>query len=281
MKKFNVMVMVYVLLFTVGSSAQQISKNILSEITPDSLKIGYSKTTNIVFPFAIKSVDRGSEDVLVQKGKGFENILQIKAAKQEFVPTNLTVVTADGKLYSFLLSYDEQNPQLNLSVNTTEPLKQHVLFSSGSGNEQELQLYSKLAFYDKCRIRGEKESEYGIKLHLNGIFIQNDVMYYRIVVVNHSKIKYDIDQFRFFIRDSKKVKRTASQEIEIAPLHILNNYETIDEESENTFVFAVPKFTIPEKKYLAIQLMEKNGGRYLTIQVKNKKLVQVTVLPKL
>ena len=281
MKKFNVMVMVYVLLFTVGSSAQQISKNILSEITPDSLKIGYSKTTNIVFPFAIKSVDRGSEDVLVQKGKGFENILQIKAAKQEFVPTNLTVVTADGKLYSFLLSYDEQNPQLNLSVNTTEPLKQHVLFSSGSGNEQELQLYSKLAFYDKCRIRGEKESEYGIKLHLNGIFIQNDVMYYRIVVVNHSKIKYDIDQFRFFIRDSKKVKRTASQEIEITPLHILNNYETIDEESENTFVFAVPKFTIPEKKYLAIQLMEKNGGRHLTIQVKNKKLIQVTVLPKL
>ena len=281
MKKFNVMVMVYVLLFTVGSSAQQISKNILSEITPDSLKIGYSKTTNIVFPYAIKSVDRGSEDVLVQKGKGFENILQIKAAKQEFVPTNLTVVTADGKLYSFLLSYDEQNPQLNLSVNTTEPLKQHVLFSSGSGNEQELQLYSKLAFYDKCRIRGEKESEYGIKLHLNGIFIQNDVMYYRIVVVNHSKIKYDIDQFRFFIRDSKKVKRTASQEIEITPLHILNNYETIDEESENTFVFAVPKFTIPEKKYLAIQLMEKNGGRHLTIQVKNKKLIQVTVLPKL
>jgi len=281
MKKFNVMVMVYVLLFTVGSSAQQISKNILSEITPDSLKIGYSKTTNIVFPFAIKSVDRGSEDVLVQKGKGFENILQIKAAKQEFVPTNLTVVTADGKLYSFLLSYDEQNPQLNLSVNTTEPLKQDVLFSAGSGNEQELQLYSKLAFYDKCRIRGEKESEYGIKLHLNGIFIQNDVMYYRIVVVNHSKIKYDIDQFRFFIRDSKKVKRTASQEIEIAPLHILNNYETIDEESENTFVFAVPKFTIPEKKYFAIQLMENNGGRHLTIQVKNKKLVQVTVLPKL
>ena len=281
MKKFNVMVMVYVLLFTVGSSAQQISKNILSEITPDSLKIGYSKTTNIVFPYAIKSVDRGSEDVLVQKGKGFENILQIKAAKQEFVPTNLTVVTADGKLYSFLLSYDEQNPQLNLSVNTTEPLKQHVLFSSGSGNEQELQLYSKLAFYDKCRIRGEKESEYGIKLHLNGIFIQNDVMYYRIVVVNHSKIKYDIDQFRFFIRDSKKVKRTASQEIEITPLHILNNYETIDEESENTFVFAVPKFTIPEKKYFAIQLMENNGGRHLTIQVKNKKLIQVTVLPKL
>src|SRR3970282_2453378 len=103
MKKFNVMVMVYVLLFTVGSSAQQISKNILSEVTPDSLKIGYSKTTNIVFPYAIKSVDRGSEDVLVQKGKGFENILQITAEKQEFVPTNLTGLHDDGKVFLFRL----------------------------------------------------------------------------------------------------------------------------------------------------------------------------------
>ncbi|QIH37336.1 conjugative transposon protein TraN [Flavobacterium sp. Sr18] len=281
MKKINVVVMVCAALFTIGAFAQQNSKNSLSEITPDSLAIGYSKTTNIVFPYAIKSVDRGSADILVQKAKGLENILQIKAAKVDFIPTNLTVVTSDGKLYSFILRYDEQTPYLNLSVNTTEPHKRDGLFSAESGNEQQLQLYSKLALYDKSKIEGGKESRYGVKLHLNGIFIQNDVMYYRIVVANHSKIKYDVDQFRFFIRDSKKVKRTASQEIEITPLYILNNSETIDEESENTFVFALPKFTIPEKKYLVVQLMEKNGGRHLTIQVKNKKLVQVTVLPKL
>ena len=281
MKKINVMVMVCAVLFTIGAFAQQSSKNSLLEITPDSLAIGYSKTTNIVFPYAIKSVDRGSVDILVQKAKGIENILQIKAAKPEFIPTNLTVVTADGKLYSFLLRYDEQTPYLNLSVNMTEPFKQEVLFSAGSENEQELQLYSKLALHDKSRIKGCKESKYGVKLDLNGISIQNNVMYYRIVVVNYSKIKYDVDQFRFFIRDSKKVRRTASQEIEITPLYILNNDETIDEESENTFVFAVPKFTIPEKKYLVLQLMEKNGGRHLAIQIKNKKLVQLTVLPKL
>lgn len=281
MKKINVLVMMCAVLFTIDAFAQQSSKNSLSEITPDSLSIGYSKTTNIVFPYAIKSVDRGSTDILVQKAKGLENIIQIKAAKMDFIPTNLTVVTADGKLYSFLLQFDEQNPNLNLSMHTTEPFGQNVLFSAGSGNEQELLLYSKLALYDKSKIEGGKESRYGVKLQLNGIFIQNDVMYYRIIVVNHSKIKYDVDQFRFFIRDSKKVKRTASQEIEIIPLYILNNDETIAEESENTFVFAVPKFTIPEKKYLVLQLMEKNGGRHLAIQVKNKKLVQVTVLPKL
>jgi conjugative transposon TraN protein len=281
MKNFNVVVMVYLVLFTIGLSAQQISKNSLSEIEPDSLAIGYSKTTNIVFPYAIKSVDRGSQDVLVQKAKGLENILQIKAAKQGFIQTNLTVVTADGKLYPYVLNYDEQSPQLNLSMNRTKQEGQEIYFSSQSNNEEELQEYSKLAFYNKKKVRGEKENKYAIKFQLNGIFIQNDVIYYRILVANKSKIKYDVDQLRFFIRDNKKVKRTASQEIEITPIYILNNVATIDEESENTFVFAVPKFTIPEKKYLSIQLMEKNGGRHLELHVKNKKLVKVTILPQL
>lgn len=281
MKNFNVLVMVYLVLFSIGAVAQQTSKNRLTQIESDSLAIGYSKTTNIVFPYAIKSVDRGSLDVLVQKAKGIENILQIKAAQQGFVQTNLTVVTADGKLYSFVLNYDEQSPQLNLSLNETKEEEPEIFFSSENRNEEQVEQYSKLAFHNKGKIRGEKDNKYDVKFQLNGIFIQNDVMYYRILVANNSTIKYDVDQLRFFIRDNKKVKRTSSQEIEIIPVYILNNAATIDEESENTFVFALPKFTIPEKKYLAIQLMEKNGGRHVELQVKNKKLLKVTVLPKL
>ena len=281
MKNFNLLVMGYLLLLTMTAFAQQTDKNRLSKIEPDSLTIAYSKTTNIVFPFAIKSVDRGSQDILVQKAKGLENILQIKAAQKGFFQTNLTVVTADGKLYSFVLNYGENSPQLNLTVNKTKPEGQEIYFSSESGNEKDVQEYSKLAFYDKKKIRGEKESNYDIEFQLSGIFIRDDVMYYRIKVKNNSKINYDIDQLRFFIRESKKVKRTASQEIEITPIYILNNVVKIEGETENTFVFALPKFTIPEKKYLAIQLMEKNGGRHVELHAKNTKLVQVTVLPKL
>lgn len=281
MKNFNLLVMGYLLLITISAFAQQTGKNRLSKIEPDSLTIAYSKTTNLVFPFAIKSVDRGSQDILVQKAKGLENILQIKAAQKGFFQTNLTVVTADGKLYSFVLNYGENSPQLNLTVNKTKPEGQEIYFSSETGNEKDVQEYSKLAFYDKKKIRGEKESTYEIEFQLNAIFIRDDVMYYRIKVTNNSKINYDIDQLRFFIRDNKKVKRTASQEIEITPIYILNNVVKIEGETENTFVFAIPKFTIPEKKYLAIQLMEKNGGRHVELHVKNTKLVQVTVLPKL
>jgi len=281
MKNSTVLVIVYLLLFTINLFAQQTSKNSLSEIEPDSLAIGYSKTTNIIFPYAIKSVDRGSQDILVQKANGLENILQVKAAQQGFIQTNLTVVTAEGKLYSYILNYDDQSPQLNISMNKTESDGPEIYFSSENRNEKEVEEYSKLAYYDKKELRAGKKNKYGIKFQLNGIFIQNDVMYYRILVANYSKINYDVDQLRFFIRDDKKVKRTAFQEIEITPIYVLHDVVTIDEESENTFVFAVPKFTIPEKKYLAIQLMERNGGRHLELQVKNRKLLQVSVLPKL
>lgn len=281
MKKFNLQVIGCLLFMTIGAFAQQTSKNNLSKIESDSLLIAYSKTTNIIFPFAIKSVDKGSPDILVQKAKGLENILQIKAAQKGFIQTNLTVVTADGKLYSFVLNYDEQFPQLNLTLNKTKSEGQEIYFSDELENPQNVQGYSKLAFYDKKKLRGEKESNYDIDFRLNGIFIHDEIMYYRIKVTNNSKINYDIDQLRFFIRDTKKVKRTASQEIEINPIYILNNVAKIDGETENTFVFALPKFTIPEKKYLAIQLMEKNGGRHVELHVKNTKLVQVTVLPKL
>ena len=281
MKNLKTVVMGFTVLFTIGAFAQQTNRNRLTKIESDSVAIGYSKTTNIVFPYAIKSVDRGSQDILVQKAKGLENILQVKAAQRGFIPTNLTVVTADGKLHSFVLNYNEQSPHLNLFVNKIEVERQEIYFSDDSGNKEEIQEYSKLAFYEKSKIRGGKEYRHEIKFQLNGIFIQNDIMYFRLIVENSSKIKYDIDQLRFFIRDTKRVKRTATQEIEITPTYILNDVSAIDGKAENTFVFALSKFTIPADKYLAIQLMEKNGGRHLELDVKNKKIEKVVVLPTL
>lgn len=281
MKNLNVLVVVYFLLVTICATAQQTVKKQLFKIEPDSLTIGFSKTSNIIFPFAIKSVDIGSQDVLVQKAKGVENILQVKAAQFGFQETNLTVITADGEFYSFILNYDENAPILNLSLNKDKSKSQEVYFAPDISNEKAVQEYSKLAFYDKKKLRGEKESKYKIDFELNGIFVKDDVMYYRVTVTNNSKIDYDIDQLRLFIRDTKKIKRTASQEIEITPIYILNDVIQIQWESENTFVYALPKFTIPEQKYIAIQLTEKNGGRHLELHIKNKKLIKVQVLPTL
>ena len=52
--------------------------------------------------------------------------------------------------------------------------------------------------------------------------------------------------------------------------------------SNNTvFVVALEKFTIPDKKYFAIQMMEKNGGRHFLLKVRNKDIMKARVLPDL
>jgi conjugative transposon TraN protein len=281
MKNLNVLVMAYSVLFTIGAFAQQTSKNRLTKIESDSLAIGYSKTTTIVFPYAIKSVDRGSGAVLVQKAKGVENILQLKAAQHDFTETNLTVVTSDDQLYSFVLNYDEQTPLLNLVVSKAKRSLPEHWDSAENENEAVLQSYAALASYEKKKVHGIKDTKYNMLLQLNGLFIHENVMYYRIIVENNSNINYDISQLRFFIRDQIKVKRTASQEIEIKPLYILNNTSVIEGKTAVCFVFALANFTIPEEKYLAIQLMEDKGRRHLELQVNNKRLMQLGVLPVL
>jgi hypothetical protein len=62
-------------------------------------------------------------------------------------------------------------------------------------------------------------------------------------------------------------------------LYVKNGVKSITANSEHMVIYALPKFTIPEKKYLAIQVMEQDGGRQLELKVKNRKLAKVTILP--
>src|SRR5687768_14524787 len=73
------------------------------------LAISFNKTTSLVFPYSIRSVDRGSRDVLAQKAKGVENVLQVKAGRKGFAETNLTVITADGTLHQFTVTYSDSS----------------------------------------------------------------------------------------------------------------------------------------------------------------------------
>src|SRR3546814_16079260 len=95
-------------------------------------------------------------------------------------------------------------------------------------------------------------------------------MYYQLELSNDSHIGYDIGQVRVYILDKRKAKRTASQELELQPLFIQGNTQRIDGMSSQTIVVAVDKFTIPDKKYLAIQMLEGNGGRHLELRERSE-----------
>ena len=236
------------------------------------LNITCNKTTNLIFPFAVQSADRGSKDVLVQKVKDAENVLQLKADKPNFPQTNLTVITTDGKLYSFIVDYASEPSQMNISFK--KDTSASVIFSETISNEKTLNVIAQKIDKSKRTMHGVNDKHDAMQLCLKGLYINNDVFYFQLSLQNKSFISYDIDAIRFFIRDRQKYKRTATQETEIKPLYLYGNIKNVKGKSLQTSVIALPKFTLPDAKYLSVQVLEKNGGRDLHLNLQNWHIMQ-------
>jgi hypothetical protein len=232
-----------------------------------SLAIATDKTTSLIFPFPIRHVDRGTKDILVQQVKEADNILLVKAASEKFPETNLSVVTNDGSVYTFRVSY------------TNDPSV--WVWRVPVQNEVTLATYCNGILDNKRTMRGIGDHSWDMLAKVIGIYIKGDVIYYQLKLDNQSPINYDLELLKFYIRDKKKGKRTASQENELTPLYVAGNTSQVKANTTNTIVVALDKFTIPDRKYLAIQIMEKNGGRHLLIRVDNRKIIRAILLPDL
>ncbi len=251
-----------------------------SYIVPYKLEVTFNKTTNLVFPTPIASVDRGSQDIIVEKAVGVENILRVKADVKTFEETNLSVITNDGKFYSFLVNYNHNPSYLNVDISSLfspihrTSMQTEWLTSSVAMTEQNLKTFCESAISQEANIHGVKNKESKMSLALTGFYVKEHVMFCRLRIENDSQINFDIEQFRLYIRDKKQSKRTAAQENEVLPLYISGDTSGVKRKAKDTLVIAVPKFTIPDGKYMAIEIMERNGGRHLTLNVKNRHVVK-------
>ena len=248
---------------------------------PTQLGITFNKTTSVVFPTIIKSVDRGSRDVLAQKAKGVENVLQLKAAREGFPETNLTVITADGSIHQFTINYLKQPSQLVWTVDVQDVEDQETnvsLIFETDMTESDMENYSKRIVNIKRTIHFIKQGNNKIHLSLNGIFVKENVIFYHFRIANQSNINYDVDYLRFYVRDKTKVKRTASQEVQMKPIYVHGNGNSIKGHSFEEIVYALEKFTIPDAKRLVIEMFEHNGGRHLKLFIKNKTIVNARLI---
>jgi conjugative transposon TraN protein len=241
----------------------------------DTLDITFLKTTSLIFDYPIINVDRGSRDVLAQKVREVDNTLQIKAARRSFPETNLTVITADGKLHHFYVCYSEEPQTQTFKIDSTDV---EIKFKERL-NVKEFQRKSDRILRGRKHSAVENVSKYKIKFSLNGIYIDDDVIFYQVQIKNKSNINYDIQSLRFFIRDKQKLKRTASQEDELFPLYVKDKISKINGRASASIVYALQKFTIPNAETLDIELFEKNGGRNLRLRIDNQAIVKAEWLP--
>jgi hypothetical protein len=116
---------------------------------------------------------------------------------------------------------------------------------------------------DKRRIYYLAAWSYGILLQLNGVYSRENMIFLKILLINRSGTDYAIDSLRFVIRDSQH----ETGEDRLTPLYVYGNAKTIKARNRELYVFTLPKFALPEKKHLDIELLEKKGGRYLRLKL--------------
>lgn len=245
------------------------------------VEVTFNKTSSIVFPASITSVDRGSRDVLAQKAKGVNNVLQLKAGRTNFKETNLTVITADGTLHHFIVSYAEHPKLFTIRVNggyEAEGSHTPLLFQTEL-TSAEMQQVAENILGTSAKALRKQTSHSGMKLSLQGIYIQGNVMFYHLAIANNSNIPFHTDVLRFYVKDKLRAKRTASQEVSEVPLYQYGNIQEVNGKSTEDIVIALEKFTIPDAKVLAIEWMEKKGGRHLKLLIRNRTIVRASPIP--
>lgn len=249
----------------------------VESIYPSPIQISDQMTTNLIFSSPIKSVDRGIRNIMIQKAKNVENILQVKADNSEMEKSNLTVITEDGSFYSFMVSYQKSPQNLNLKIKPV-PINSEAHIENPAITQQEIEASAIKVAQKKSSNLSIIKRKFLAGIHLQGIYIDKDLLFLKIRLENQSNIPYDIEQFRLFIRDNKQSKRSASQELEQIPVLLKGNASQIQAQASQLLIVALPKFTIPNQKHLKIELMEEKGGRNLAIKVKNKHLLKTETL---
>ncbi len=274
--------------FAISSFAQDSIRTplALGKIEPYQMEVTYDKTSHLIFPTGIRYVDLGSEYLIAGKAEDAENVLRVKASVRDFESeTNFSVITNDGRFYSFnvyyssypeVLSYD----LLSMQKAVDKTNGNDVLFEELGSNSPSLAglLLETIYKNNKRIVKHIGAKSFGIQFILKGIYIHNGKYYFHTELGNRTNVPFQIDFINFKVVDKKIAKRTVVQERQMIPLRTYKPLDGINGKSTEQNVFLLDQFTITDDKVLLIEIFEKNGGRHQTLQIENSDLIKARLI---
>lgn len=277
--------------FAVTSFAQKNTKEplALGKIEPYQMEVTYDKTSHLIFPTAIRYVDLGSDFLIAGKAEDAENVLRVKAAVRDFeLETNFSVITDDGRFYSFNVFYSTRPSVLSYDLLTMRKAVDKtkgndVLFEELGNSSPSLvglimeTIYKK----DKRIVKHIGAKSFGIQFILKGIYVHNGKYYFHTEVKNRTNVPFEIDFINFKVVGKKIAKRTVVQEKPLTTLRIYKPLDGINGKMTKQNVFLLNQFTIANDKMLLIEIFEKNGGRHQTLQVENSDLTKARLIDEM
>ena len=264
---------------------QASSAFVLTAMPAQKVPVTVNKMTNLVFPMPIRAGIKVSREVLVQKVKGVENVIELKAVRPHFTPTNLSVFGLDGRLYSFELEYADNPPVLNFTIDPApaekdidaNPERPALLLTGLPVDKATLAADAVVLGSQKAFLHLSTRNE-KMRLKVNGIYVKDSLLWFVIRISNRSLVPFHPEYLRLFLQDRKKAKRTAIQQAVIEP-ELAELPPNIKGHSREMVALGFPLFTVTRSKKLMLDIAEHNGGRLLRLAVSYKAILKARVLP--
>lgn len=244
--------------------------------------VSYQKTAMLVFPSSIIDADRGSEDISVRIARKAPTVLKVKASAPGFEPTNLTVYTEDGRMYMISVYFDSLASDTPYTFNAEKDSR------SVTPGKEDRQTLTAQAIKDlapaiatgKRQFHRPSAKNGKVTLSLANIWVREDYLFFRLILTNRSSIPYDLSLARYYERDNSKGKRTSIVEKEKQPFYSYGPGDNrIPSGSSRSLVIVFSKFTIADNKHLAVEVLEENGDRQLSLRIKGTKIIAARPLP--
>lgn len=256
--------------------------------------VNSTKTVHIIFPSEIKEVDAGIPEIITQITPSFTNVLKVKSVSEgDFKESNLTVLTAKGDLYSFIVNYQPNPEILNISVDknfqSDSQVSRKFDFSTFTSsdflipeiNMSESQIRSNFSYIlaRKRKLKNIGVKNLGVSSFIENIYMDNSLMYLSCKIDNQSGVAFDIDFIKVYVRDVEGAKRQTIQEEEL-PVILLDKIDLVRARQTSNFVVAVPRITISSDKQLEYEVYERKGGRHLRFPINSKIVANSLTLPQ-
>ncbi len=237
------------------------------------IHVSTQKTSLVVFPYAVEAADMGSPDILVKPIQTGSNILKVKAARTDFTPTNLSVVTRDGQLYTITVLYDSlvagQVYRLGGQLPTppeTVPLKMAL---------PELEEAARTAVNQPATKNHYPMRKYRMVFRFRQVLFRKDQLFFVFRVSNFSRVPYDVHFIRCYQHDRQRTKRSSQTEKELHPVYrYVSSGDRINGNDTAALVLVFDKFTIADHKKMVVELYEKNGDRVMRLPVSGNSILR-------
>ncbi len=235
-----------------------------------------SKASHIICPEDVSYIQVGDHrKLMAEVVPEHPKLVRVKAVEAFDSESSLTIVCAN-KVYALFVKYADAS-QISYRLNDFHSTKIADKGNSVLPEYMLRELSHQILAKNKCHVRKRKEKNDGLRFRLRNIFLKNDALFFELEITNQTNMGYDVDAFHWWIDDKKQYKASNAQEYLIEPNYQHYNLKYIPAKTTLREVFVLPKLSIPDKRILRVEMLEKalgNTGRKLSLELKNKDILE-------